>query len=197
MKQKLILNKKLFIANGGERNCYTHLNDYTKVIKVVHRKGYHNMQNELEYKYYQYLLKNNIPMTHLVNCHGFIDTNQGLGLVYDKIVDYNKNISISFKEMVSKNMLTDEIEQELIDELKNYIFKYNILFIDVDLSNVFCCEIKKDKYKLYIIDGLGARRMGWRFNLYLKSKLFTIYKMRKQWKKFIKGYNSIKLNNKN
>ena len=48
----------------------------------------------------------------------------------------------------------------LINELKQYLEANGILFIDTSLTNIFCKKISKDKYKLIIVDGLGARRTG-------------------------------------
>ena len=54
----------------------------------------------------------------------------------------------------------------------------NILFVDCGLHNILVQEYEHKKYRLIVIDGLGGRRIGWRFYLYLKSKLFTKYKIK-------------------
>lgn len=185
---KLILKEKDFLSKGGERNCYIHPEDENKVIKIVHRNEKHNEQNKLEYKYYEFLKKRDKPLAHLTKCFGFVDTNFGLGLIYERVKDYNNKPSKSFKVYLEEKLFTKAEENRLVDELKEYLFKYDILFIDVDLSNVFCKEISKDRYKLIIIDGLGARRLNWRFYTYLYSKAFTRYKIKKQWKKFYDNF---------
>lgn len=185
---KLILKEKDFLSKGGERNCYIHPEDENKVIKIVHRNEKHNEQNKLEYKYYEFLKKRDKPLEHLTKCFGFVDTNFGLGLIYERVKDYNNKPSKSFKVYLEEKLFTKAEENRLVDELKEYLFKYDILFIDVDLSNVFCKEISKDRYKLIIIDGLGARRLNWRFYTYLYSKAFTRYKIKKQWKKFYDNF---------
>lgn len=182
------LTKEFFIAKGGERECYIHPMDNSKVVKIIHRKGKNNEQNQLEYKYTNFLKSKNRSFEHITKCYGFVDTNLGKGLVFDRVLDYTNEQSKSFKEYVLNSSLPIDTEKKLIEELKNYIFSNDILFIDVDLSNLFCKEYEKGKYKLIIIDGLGARRIGFRFSLYLKSKIFTKYKMKKQWKKFWQNY---------
>lgn len=182
------LTKNFFIAKGGERDCYIHPNDNSKVVKIIHRKCKNNEQNQLEFKYTNFLKSKNKSFEHITNCYGFVDTNLGKGLVFDRVLDYTNEQSKSFKECVLNSLLSLDTEKKLIEELKDYIFSNDILFIDVDLSNLFCKEYEKGKYKLIIIDGLGARRIGLRFSLYLKSKLFTKYKMKKQWEKFWQNY---------
>lgn len=193
MTEKIILCEKDFLAKGGERNCYISPKDYTKVIKIVHRKEKHNEQNKLEYKYYNFLKKNKKPMNHLSECFGFVETNLGLGLVYKRIMNYDNSPSQSFKFFLEKKVFTPREEDELVEELKKYLFKNDILFIDVDLSNVFCQQISKNKFKLIIVDGLGSRRLNWRFYLYLLSNNFTKYKIKKQWKKFYMNFKNTRV----
>ncbi|MGB7401959.1 MAG: YrbL family protein [Arcobacter sp.] len=188
MNKKIILNEEYFLSKGGERNCYIHPNDNSKVIKIVHRQEKHNEQNKLEYMYYNYLQKNNISLKYLSKCFGFVDTNFGEGLVFERILDFDKTPSKSFKVYLENKLFDKSLENSLVTDLKIYLFENDILFIDVDLSNVFCKKISNDKYRLIIIDGLGARRLNWRFYLYLFSKKFTRYKIKKQWTKFYSNY---------
>ena len=194
MDKKIILTDKYFIARGGERDCYLHPLDYKKVIKIVH--GYSDIlnrnQNDLDYKYFKFLEKLKIPYSHIIRCYGYIDTNLGKGLIFDKVFDYNGNISMSFLDAMMQNKFTQEAEYKLINDLKNYLFKNNVIFVDIGLYNILACEYQEDKYKLIIVDGLGGRRPGIRFWLYLNSKLFTKYKIRKSWKRFINELNKVK-----
>ena len=66
------------------------------------------------------------------------------------------------------------------------------LFLDVNLSNVFCCEYERNKYKLIIIDGVGTARDKFRLELYFKFKWYSKYKIKKQWKKFIQNIEKLK-----
>ena len=61
----LVLDEKYFLAKGGERACYIHPTDKTKVIKVLNTLGNHNNQNDLEYSYIQYLRKHNKDLSQL------------------------------------------------------------------------------------------------------------------------------------
>jgi hypothetical protein len=198
MSEKLILTQEYFIARGGERECYEHPLDSTKVIKILYKKNgvyaYDGNRNNLEYRYYKFLEKSQISFSHIINCYEFVETNLGKGLIFDKVCDYNGNISIAFSKLIRKNKFSDDFELFLIEELKEYVFKNNILFIDNGLHNILCCEYEKDKYKLIIIDGLGAKREGFKFWLYLNSKIYTKYKVKTQWNKFIKKYEFFKKN---
>ncbi|KLE07049.1 YrbL family protein [Aliarcobacter butzleri] len=184
---KLFLSKEFFIARGGERDCYHHPSDSSKVIKVIYKNDKnHRNQNNLEYKYLNFLKNLKVPFTQITKCYGYIDTNFGKGLVYDKICDFNGKISIPFLDIVMEEKLSKNIQDMLVSELKNYILENNILFVDIGLYNILCCEYEKEKYKLIIIDGLGGRRPGLKFWLYLNSRMFTKYKVMRSWKRFEK-----------
>lgn len=187
MSEKLNLTQELFVVSGGERDVYQHPMDSTKIIKVLSKDlaGNRN-QNDLDYKYFKFLEKKEIQFTHLPKCYDYVDTNLGKGLVVDKICDYNGNISISFLDVVMKELFFIDIQNKLVEDLRNYLFKNNILFIDIGLYNVLCCEYEEGKYRLVIIDGLGGRRLGIKFWLYLNSKIYTKYKIKKSWNRFLK-----------
>lgn len=191
MNNILNLDKTLYLGKGRERAGYIHPKDNSKMIKIVYSKQENLNQNELEYDYMNYLEKNNIPFSHITKCYGKILTNLGEGYIFDIVRDYDGEISKSFKEIVRNGILSKSLEKELIEELKNYIFKNNILFIDIALSNILCQEIKENKYKLILTDGIGGKRPGLKSKLYQYSKLFTRYKVIKQWEKFIDKYNRV------
>ena len=103
-------------------------------------------------------------------------------------MNHDHTFSISFKEYLEKKVFFYEEELRLVNDLQEYLFQNEILFIDVDLSNLFCQEESAGKFKLVIVDGLGARRLNWKFYLYLVSSWYRRYKIKKQWKKFYNNY---------
>jgi hypothetical protein len=184
----ITLNQNLFLANGGERSVYIHPRDSSKVVKVIFTQEKHNNQNKLDYVYAKYLTKKQVDFSHISKCYGWIKTNKGKGLVFERIENFDKTPIKTFAYYCKYKLLKKEQRLELIHDLKEYLFNNNILFVDASLSNVFCQKISLDKYKLVIFDGLGARRTGLKFWLYLHSTLFTKYKIQKQWNVFLKNY---------
>lgn len=182
------INDDLMIAKGGERVCYLHPEDNTKVIKSVFSKGEHNDQNKLEYIYMNYLKNRQKDLSHLTNCYGYIKTNIGKALVFDRVLNYDNTPAKSFRYMVANKILSLDEQKVLLDELKKYLEDNEILFVDTSLTNLFCPEVQEGKYKIIIVDGLGAKRMGFKFWLYRNSKLYTKYKIKRQWEKFMVMY---------
>lgn len=187
--QHIILEKSGFLGKGGERECYLHPNDDDKVIKVLHLKEKHNRQNELEFEYYKYLKNNINDFSQITKCFGWIETNKGRGLVFQRIKNYDNSKIRTLSYYSKYNLLDEKVGIQLINDLKDYLSTNSILFVDASLSNIFCQKISKNIFKLVIFDGLGARRYGIKFWLYLRFKQFTKYKIKKQWNTFLNNYN--------
>ncbi len=182
------LSKELLIAKGGERDCYIHPNDETKIIKVLRKDGIHNKQNALEYSYMQYIKKRDIDLSGITDCYGYVNTNLGKGLVFDRVLDYDGSASKSFRYYLANKLIPLDEQRKLIENLRQYLEENLILFVDTSLTNIFCPKISENTYKLVIVDGLGAKRTGVKFLLYKTSKLYTKYKIKRQWNKFMKMY---------
>ncbi|WP_323594984.1 YrbL family protein, partial [Aliarcobacter butzleri] len=182
------LREKFLIGEGGERLVYVHPNDSKKVIKILKPNlNKHNFQNDLEFKYYSFLIKKNKDFSNITKCFGYIDTNLGKGLVFERVIDYDGKDSKYFKYYLKKHFFTEDQEKSLLNNLKNFLENNQILFIDCNTQNVFCKKISEDKYTLIIYDGLGSRRDNMKLSLYMKSKLYTKYKIKKQWKLFLRN----------
>lgn len=191
MLEILILNDSLLVAKGGGRACYIHPKDKTKVIKIIYsQEGINNSQNDIEYTYINYLKKQKKDLSFITDCYGYVETNFGKGLIFDRVLNYDRTTPKSFRYLIANNIIALEEQKLLLDELKEYLEKNEILFVDNSLTNILCCEIEKGKYKLVIIDGLCAKRKGLKFWLYLKSKKYTKYKIKKQWDKLMNSYKS-------
>lgn len=190
----IYLDKNDLLSKGSERACYTHPSDDNKLIKIIYTKNIGYNQNDLEYKYYNYLKKSKVSFNNISKCFGWVETNIGRGLLFQKIKNYDNSISKEFRYYIKNNIFLDEEEKELLCELKYYLKKNKILFIDATTINVLCQETSKGVYKLIIIDGLGGKRVGIKSNLYLIPILssYTAYKIKKQWKIFIRNIENVK-----
>jgi len=182
------LSDRDIVAVGGERTCYAYPNCDDKIIKVVHAKGKHNEQNEVEKIYFEYLKKKNTNLSHIATYYGEIDTNFGRGLVFERVLDYDKAQSKSIRYFMVHSLISQDLQKKLLFELRDYLSKNSILFIDTSLTNIFCKKIDENNYKLVIVDGLGAKRLGFKFWLYRHCKIYEKYKIIKQWNKLFKMY---------
>ncbi|WP_201523731.1 YrbL family protein [Aliarcobacter butzleri] len=178
MDKNVILSDNLFIKKGTGRVVYLHPYDNSKIIKISIEKKLYRDQNIIENIYYSYLFKCNIPMNNIAKCYGYVNTNLGKGLVFDKVCDYTGEISKTYSQAITNHDISKNILLKLFNNLEEYIFLNDILFIDTALGNIMCCEYEKEKYKLIIIDGLGGSNIL-RFFLMLLSKKYKIRRLKK------------------
>ncbi len=184
----IVLNQDLYIAKGADRECYINPIDNDKIIKILYNNNSKREQNNLDIYYYNHLKNKKISYANIAKYYGTIKTNKGVGLVFSSIKDYNGALSKSFEEIVVKELLSVSQQSILLNNLSNYLSTNMIVFGDVVLSNILCQEFKKDNYKLVIIDGLGARRFGFKLWMHKYSKLYTKFRIKKQWKKLMINY---------
>lgn len=186
------LESATLLGSGNERFCYLHPDDEDKVIKIPHNKREKSRhQNELEYQYMSYLQQHNADMSHIAACYGWIETDMGRGLVFQRVHDANGMDSITLNKALKESVLTVEEAKKLLEELRVYLEQNTILFVDVGLDNILCQKQEDGSYKLVIIDGLGARRPGLKFWFYLHCKPYAKYKVQTQWKKLADNFEKL------
>ncbi len=175
----MTLDDTLILGKGNLRLCYLHPDDSSKVIKVAYKDQNVRNQNEVEEIYYKYLEKKGVSFSHLTRCYGTINVNGKKGLVFDRVIDSDGSMTLTFSEAVAMKVITSEYARTLLDDLKEYLSKNSILFVDVNLDNIMCRHEENGSYTLIIIDGLGARRPGFKFWLYRHFPPYTAYKVKK------------------
>jgi hypothetical protein len=179
----VILDEEHLLAKGGERFCYIHPEDSQKVIKAYKNNSNNNRQNDLEYLYYNYLTKRKCNLRYISKCYGYIHTNYGKGVVFQRALNFDGSPSRSLQYMMLKKEITVETQNMLINQLIDYLKTEQILFVDTCLSNVFCIKKKNEKYELMIVDGLGAKRLNYKYWSYIYIGFYRRYKINKQAKK--------------
>ena len=185
------LSDSLFIGKGNERLCYIHPEDATKVIKIAHKHQNARNQNAIEAIYNDYLEKRGIDFSHLTRCYGWIDIGETQGLVFDRVINSDGSKLFSLSQSITEHILDLDYHKKLLKDLENYLQDNCIIFADVSLDNVMCAKQKDGSYKLIIVDGLGARRLGLKFWLYRHVMIYTKYKLKHQWKKVMQNFNNL------
>ena len=189
----LVLKDALLLAKGSERTCYIHPLNCNQVIKIIYSQKSMNNQNKMEYKYYCLLKKRKVSFDHITMCYGWIETNLGIGLIFERVQNFDYSDIFNLRYMLQNKLISNEVERCLLEELKEYLYKNKILFTDPTTLNIMCKKISKMKYKFIIIDGLGARKRGLKEILYKVSPSYSYYKIKKQWAVLINNIKKVKL----
>lgn len=157
----IYLEKNHFIGEGEIRFCYEHpLNDQfcVKIPRVETTRDY----TEKELKYFKKLSKRskvNFQFSFYADFHQEIDTNLGLGQVFDLVRDETTNeISKTLEYYLTKdNSIDDNKLEDALKILKKQMIKHKVFTRDLRARNI-CCRIKNDgTVELVIVDGIGHR----------------------------------------
>lgn len=178
----------VLLGKGNERLCYLHPDDPTKIIKVAYKEENARNQNMIEELYHAHMQEKGVSDEHLTHCYGTVDVEGKKGLVFDRVVNSDGSSSLTFADAVKKRVLSPDDALKLLEDLQGYLVVNNILFVDVSLDNIMCQEQEDGTFWLRIVDGLGARRPGFKFLLYRHFPRYTAYKVKSQWKKVMHNF---------
>jgi hypothetical protein len=168
------LDASLIIAKGGHRTCYQHPNDSQKCIKTLHqpwqeinrrkndpfrhlRKRRHYDENLVEHYELKKLKQKlgNQYTEHFPQCFGFIETNQGQGLITDRIRDPDGKTSPTLQAHLRACGQNSEW-REAIDEYWNFLHKTRVLVRDPLPRNLMVQRTEHGKLRIIQIDGFGC-----------------------------------------
>ena len=173
---KIQLSDGDFLAQGRHRACFVHPGNAARCIKVQLPTRRSTDQNGVESDYYNYLRRRGVSFSHIAACHGWVETDRGRGLVYDRV--YLDNLArpefgaLDLRKAILDNVLDDGLLEELLAELVDYLRRNSILWCDENPSNI--CVALRPRPRLVIIDGLGGRKKkDLRYRLFKRIPLFA------------------------
>ena len=157
MNEVLKVNEELFIGSGGHQATYIHPLDATKCIKIPHMKDDGDVKKEMRYrKACADRLANSKLITEFF---GTIDTNLGLGYVFERVLDYNGKTSLDMKKFLPKTKPDAKTLQQIWTMLLNFksdFLKENIVIVDTDIENFMVQESAPGVYRVRIVDNIGT-----------------------------------------
>nr|WP_298415661.1 YrbL family protein [uncultured Halomonas sp.] len=178
----LYLLDDLLIGRGTERHCYRHPQDETRCIKVVHNYKNNKQQNQKDYEYFTRLQKRGIDWSHLPRCYGWVETDQGKGLVFDLLQD-KQGVPLPRLDVLLKN---DQLDRAAITaplkELHDYLLTNQIFTSDLRASNIVC-NLEATPPHFFLIDGIGDRDF---IRLASVIRPLARAKTNRQWKRFMR-----------
>jgi len=175
------LKNSTIIGKGSSRICYQHPKDDTKCIKISILDD--SKESLMEKRYYTYLEKLNISWDHLAKFYGEVKTDLGNGFIFDLVRDYDGSISQTLSFYLQTQERTKSILNPviLLDELKSYILKENIMIKDFNTKNMMYQKLNDTTARLVIVDGLHQSRI---LSLSAHIKYFSLKKIDKRYNEF-------------
>ena len=178
------------IGRGSERAVYISKLCENKVLKLS-LEPYKNKQIIREIKFYKYLIRHKVPMTHLPKLYGIVKQKHRLGIIQEYI-NAGQNLKpdeISLGNLkgvydlplfIKQQTVNQKQLDEALDKFLNYLLTYNIVVNDLQPHNLRIRVFEK-AYKVYLIDGFGSRLL---IPIDLVFKSLGRKHIEHQWRKF-------------
>lgn len=148
----------LVVGVGRHRVCYIHPKDPRKCIKVIYNSGSHAFQEiKREVSYYRHLEKYLKDWSGLPRFYGEVDTNLGIGYVYDRIIDFDGRPSETMDQRY-RDIHTEASfkEKQLVDNLEKYLLDNHVVTMTLKLYNILCHKISRNELFPVICDNIGV-----------------------------------------
>lgn len=153
----LTINEELFIGSGGHQATYIHPIDRTKCIKIPHLPDDGDVRKEMRYRR---ICAKKLEKSRLVTeFFGTVETNLGLGYVFERVFDYNGQNSRDMKKFLPKKRPDTETLQRIWTILLNFksdFLRENIAIVDTDIENFMVQEPSPGVFRVRIVDNIGT-----------------------------------------
>lgn len=169
------LEENGLVGRGYHRSCYRHPEDSRLCIKVL--DGDHQKEADREIAYYRQLERRGAAWEMLARYHGSIETNFGLGQVFDLITDPNGETAKTLEHYMKSQELSghpvsgspasdnlassnhnDSDKQKLIlslQKLKSYLLDNKIITTEIKPRNIVCQRFGDQEFRSVIVDDIG------------------------------------------
>ena len=153
----LEIRQELFIGAGGHQATYIHPVDKTKCIKIPHTPDDGDVRKEMRYrKMCARKLENSRLVTEFF---GTVETNLGLGYVFERVLDFNGKTSKDLKDFLPQTAPDTQTLQRIWTILLNFksdFLRENIAIVDTDITNFMVQEPAPGSYRVRIVDNIGT-----------------------------------------
>lgn len=174
----VLIEQLKLLGQGTQKLVYEHPSDSQKVIKIMkpenatadggranqHRLRSHRSQGiyrqfRRELLQYLQLCKNNYSSNQFTfpieTVHGFITTNQGLGLVTEKIISPNGE-SLTLEHLAINGDFGKE-QQQALDTFFDDCCQYHVVFGEVNIGGIMYTEQRQGRPEFVLVDGIGEK----------------------------------------
>ncbi|MBR1373315.1 hypothetical protein IJ556_02560 [bacterium] len=157
MDEVICLTEDLLIDKGAHKKVYADPLNAHRCIKILFAVPDTDIERELTYR--KIRKKRNLVSSLLPVYYGTVQTNLGMGYVFERIVDFDgqtsKTLRQFFEEAKQDEKLLPLLE-ELLLKFKAHWFQEMLVISDVDPSNFMLQRISETEYKIRVVDNIGS-----------------------------------------
>jgi hypothetical protein len=153
----LVLSDGLLINRGRGRLCFRHPTDRSLVVKVAAGAGTAQQAANLkEWKGYRDLVRRHGTLPFISQCHGFVATDHGTGLICDCIRDRDGTIARTIYDII---VYDDDCDIDLImvvaEAFGRSLIERDIRLFDLNPKNIALSRGAAGDYRAVALDLKG------------------------------------------
>ncbi len=176
------LSERTLIGRGHKRDCHAHPDAPNLCIKVA-RHADRWQESAIEWYYITHLKQRRVPLDHIIDCYGWVQTNYGSGLVVERIRDGDGSPALTLCDAISAGKVDMNQTDIMLRKLKRWAISHGVAVAELNEVNLMVRKQGNDT-NLVFIDGIGSRRKAdWKFTLYQRYPWFARMKTKRQWKR--------------
>ena len=150
------IDRKLFIGDGTERDCFLHPERPDLCLKIS-RPDSGTKQHDRDIRLYAKLAKKGEGVwRHIARFVGTAETNAGEALLFETVRDGDGAVSKSLLHYLRNDPdAIDDAMFEALRRLERFLFRYRIILKDPSPSNLLYRRDERGGGEFVIIDGIG------------------------------------------
>lgn len=183
------LNDSLFLGSGYHKAAYRHPNEETLCIKVmINEAADAKKQLQRELKHHLNLQrKHGFSIPCLSQYHGEIETDLGIGYLFELVRDYDGGVAKSLEDYLKDPNFVAQHKAQIKTDLavlKQNLLDYSIIPMDIYPWNIFYRKRNETEFECVLIDDIGTASF---IPMEYYSKYFADKRIERRWSNFING----------
>ena len=183
MDQKiLVLRDDLLLGKGGHQAAYIHPDDPSKCVKIAFDPDDGDVKKELRYRR---ICADKLSRSKLVTkYYGKVETDKGVGLVFERVIDFDGSSSLDLKDYLSAVSTAEEIDRSraLLMDFRRDFLSEGIAIVDTDITNFMVQRLSPTETQMRIVDNIGTPVL---IPLVYWSEMIARRKARRVWNRLV------------
>lgn len=180
---KIILRDDELLGEGAHKKAYMHPTQKSLCVKLIKNINDTDLKRELEYRRIRDKHKQTSQL--LPKYHGTINTNKGIGHVFELIYDYNgvpSQTLDNYIRSISTSPLSQAHIKDLLLSFKELWFKEKIVTSNIELVNFMVQRKSPETICIRIVDNIGSPVL---IPLAYYFEYFAAKRASKYWHRFV------------
>ncbi len=154
----IIIDKSQFVGKGHHREVYRHPKQSALCVKINVDEHYDTREIERENAYFEHLEKRGIHWESLSRYYGDIQTDLGVGSVFDLILDDDDSVSKTLGYYLADDSRTGKYYRHLLNalaKLRDGLLRDRIITKSLAHRNIVCQKTSTGISRMVVIDNIG------------------------------------------